>query len=217
MSWTLVNCLLLASVSTGALATSYYMLPQGKLLADLEPANSIAYPICEKECGGALGGGDGYGHWSYAPFTFGYTVRDSEHGAVQSREEHADGHGSVKGSYSYIDPHGIKRVVDYVADKGGFRAMIKVSLSHFHLLIISSNLLFFQTNEPGTKTSNPADAVYMSSAPQMSPHDEYMSMESPKQAVLINDGGHALGGLGLGLGLGGDMGGRGSDGGKGGY
>ncbi|CAG2118808.1 unnamed protein product, partial [Medioppia subpectinata] len=66
-----------------------------------------------------------------------YDVK-TEHGAQLSRKEEGDGHGSVRGSYGYRDDKGIERRVDYVADKGGFRAVVK-------------------TNEPGTAKSNPAD------------------------------------------------------------
>jgi hypothetical protein len=58
-----------------------------------------------------------------------------------TRDETGDGSGAVKGSYSYVDGYGISRIVEYVADKGGFRATVK-------------------TNEPGTETSNPADVIY---------------------------------------------------------
>ncbi len=60
-----------------------------------------------------------------------------EHGLTLTRKEQGDGHGSVHGSYSYRDGKGIERHVEYVADKGGFRARVK-------------------TNEPGTAHSNPA-------------------------------------------------------------
>jgi len=79
--------------------------------------------------------GDDYSH--PIPYAFGYDVKD-DHGMQQSREEKGDGHGSVRGSYGYRDDKGIERRVEYVDDKGGFRAVVK-------------------TNEPGTAKSNPAD------------------------------------------------------------
>ncbi|XP_054161220.1 cuticle protein 10.9-like [Oppia nitens] len=79
---------------------------------------------------------DDYSH--PIPYAFGYDVKDDKHGAQLSRKEESNGHGSVRGSYGYRDDKGIERRVEYVADKGGFRAVVK-------------------TNEPGTAKSNPAD------------------------------------------------------------
>ncbi|XP_054707014.1 cuticle protein 7-like [Uloborus diversus] len=78
------------------------------------------------------------------PFHFGYDVVD-EHGNKQQRQEQGDQHGTVKGSYSYTDAHGIYRHVDYVADHSGFRASV-------------------QSNEPGLGHEDPAD-VKMSVKP----------------------------------------------------
>lgn len=91
----------LAVVSQLSLASNYYILQQQP--SDLEPANSMAYPITEKDL---------YDQHSFVPYSFGYTARDSQHGSVHTREEHADGSGTVKGSYSYIDAHGLKRIVE---------------------------------------------------------------------------------------------------------
>lgn len=76
------------------------------------------------------------------PYKFGYEILD-EYGNKQSRHEVSDEHNTKKGSYSFTDAHGISRRVDYVADAHGFRATI-------------------HTNEPGTATSNPAGAHYIS-------------------------------------------------------
>ncbi|CAG2111109.1 unnamed protein product, partial [Medioppia subpectinata] len=84
-----------------------------------------------------------------------YDVK-TEHGAQLSRKEEGDGHGSVRGSYGYRDDKGIERRVDYVADKGGFRAVVK-------------------TNEPGTAKkllSNETSAVPQWAAPQLPPQPQ---------------------------------------------
>ncbi|XP_054717404.1 cuticle protein 16.8-like [Uloborus diversus] len=95
----------------------------------------------------------GYGH-EYAghhdyhspqPYDYGYDVKD-DYGNKQFRKETGDGKGGVKGSYGYVDAHGIHRTVDYVADHHGFRASVK-------------------TNEPGTANQNPAAVGVHSAAP----------------------------------------------------
>ncbi|GFX94888.1 cuticle protein 16.8 [Trichonephila clavipes] len=77
------------------------------------------------------------------PYKFGYAIKDKN--GEQYREEVGDGLHDVKGSYGFVDDRGIKRQVNYVADKGGFRAEVK-------------------TNEPGTAPQDPA-AVKMVSEP----------------------------------------------------
>ncbi|XP_054163368.1 larval cuticle protein A3A-like [Oppia nitens] len=79
------------------------------------------------------------------PYTYGFSSTD-EYGTQQSRQEQADGSGSVTGSYSLVDPDGRQRVVEYVADGAGFRATVR-------------------TNEPGTANANPADVEIQSTAP----------------------------------------------------
>ncbi|CAN7996887.1 unnamed protein product [Ixodes pacificus] len=78
------------------------------------------------------------------PYSFSYDNTD-EYGTHISQEETGDENNNKVGSYSYTDPDGISRTVKYVADAEGFRVTI-------------------ETNEPGTKTSNPADAQIVSSA-----------------------------------------------------
>ncbi|GBM98397.1 hypothetical protein AVEN_100973-1 [Araneus ventricosus] len=63
------------------------------------------------------------------PYSFGYDVKD-EKGSSHFHKETGDGK-SVSGSYGYTDHKGLHRVVDYVANAGGFQANVK-------------------TNEPGT-------------------------------------------------------------------
>jgi hypothetical protein len=64
------------------------------------------------------------------PYSFSY-VTDDEQGTRTSREESSDESGAVRGSYSYTDPDGVFRTVEYIADQDGYRATVK-------------------TNEPGT-------------------------------------------------------------------
>lgn len=79
------------------------------------------------------------------PYVFGYMQNDGN-GTVQHRDETADGSGSIKGTYGYRDSFGVYRNVSYIADDNGFHAVVR-------------------TNEPGTISHNPADAVIMSELP----------------------------------------------------
>ncbi|KAG8180892.1 hypothetical protein JTE90_010640 [Oedothorax gibbosus] len=72
-------------------------------------------------------------------YAFGYDITDAQ-GATNSRSEKGDGAGNVQGSYTLRDTDGRARTVDYVADQGGYRAVVK-------------------TNEQGTASSNPAKVV----------------------------------------------------------
>ncbi|XP_077512454.1 cuticle protein 16.8-like [Amblyomma americanum] len=78
------------------------------------------------------------------PYSFSYDTTD-EFGTRLTREETGDANNNKVGSYSYTDAAGIARTVRYTADAEGFHATV-------------------ETNEPGTKTSNPADALYTSGA-----------------------------------------------------
>ncbi|KAF8773891.1 adult-specific rigid cuticular protein 15.7-like [Argiope bruennichi] len=72
-------------------------------------------------------------------YGFSYEIVDAN-GASNSRMEIGDAHGNKQGNYHLIDTDGRARRVDYIADKGGFRAVVK-------------------TNEPGTARSAPAGVV----------------------------------------------------------
>ncbi|KAH6947520.1 hypothetical protein HPB50_019596 [Hyalomma asiaticum] len=78
----------------------------------------------------------------FGRYSFGYNVVNGL-GARNSRYESGVAYGPVVGSYSLADIDGRARRVDYVADKLGFRAVVR-------------------TNEPGTKTSLAAAAPYVS-------------------------------------------------------
>ncbi|KAM7301201.1 uncharacterized protein ISCGN_016737 [Ixodes scapularis] len=78
------------------------------------------------------------------PYSFAYDNTD-EFGTRIAHEENADANNARVGSYSYSDASGITRTVRYTADASGFHATV-------------------ETNEPGTKSSAPADVEYASSA-----------------------------------------------------
>ncbi|KAM7301806.1 cuticle protein 10.9-like [Ixodes scapularis] len=78
------------------------------------------------------------------PYSFGFDNVD-EFGTRMTRQETGDEFNNKVGSYSYVDAFGVTRVVKYVADATGFHPTV-------------------ETNEPGTKTSVPADAPFFSSA-----------------------------------------------------
>ena len=80
-----------------------------------------------------------------APYAFSFDETD-EFGMNLQRNEVSE-NGVVTGQYSFTTPEGYTRLVKYVSDENGFRAEV-------------------DTNEPGTATSAPADAVYRSSASQ---------------------------------------------------
>ncbi|KAM7301845.1 cuticle protein 10.9-like isoform X2 [Ixodes scapularis] len=78
------------------------------------------------------------------PYSFAYDNTD-EFGTRIAHEESADSNNARVGSYTYSDASGIARTVKYTADASGFHATV-------------------ETNEPGTKSSAPADVQYASSA-----------------------------------------------------
>ncbi|CAG2183450.1 unnamed protein product, partial [Oppiella nova] len=69
------------------------------------------------------------------PYNFNFEHKDDS-GNGQYRRESGDTAGVVRGSYGYTDAYGLYRIVDYVADKDGFRASIR-------------------TNEPGLNEPHP--------------------------------------------------------------
>ncbi|KAM7301563.1 cuticle protein 16.8-like [Ixodes scapularis] len=85
------------------------------------------------------------------PYTFSFDNTD-EFGTRLTRQETGDEFNGKVGSYSYTDAAGVHRTVNYIADAAGFRATV-------------------DTNEPGTKTSEPADAATVSAAVE-GPHPD---------------------------------------------
>ncbi|CAL1269988.1 unnamed protein product, partial [Larinioides sclopetarius] len=80
-------------------------------------------------------------------YSFGYEADAT--GGSSARSESSDASGKVTGSYTVRNEDGSHRVVEYIADKDGFRANVK-------------------TNEPGTKSDDPAHVVIKSDAPAAS-------------------------------------------------
>ncbi|KAG1658866.1 Cuticle protein 10.9 [Nymphon striatum] len=72
-----------------------------------------------------------------APYEFSYEIVDDYYN-TQARQESGDEYGYKTGSYSMKNAEGLERIVEYIADEAGFRAVVK-------------------TNEPGTDNQNPAD------------------------------------------------------------
>ncbi|KAM7282315.1 cuticle protein 16.8-like [Ixodes scapularis] len=97
------------------------------------------------------------------PYTFGFDNTD-EFGTRLTRQETGDEFNGKVGSYSYTDAAGVHRTVNYVADAAGFRATV-------------------DTNEPGTKTSEPADAATVSSAVE-GPHPDVVKVVRPAPVVV---------------------------------
>lgn len=61
-----------------------------------------------------------------SPYHFKYAVNDPSTGDVKDHNEFSDGHGTVKGSYSLVEPDGSTRWVEYTADDvHGFNAVVK--------------------------------------------------------------------------------------------
>lgn len=65
---------------------------------------------------------------AYPQYQFAYTVQDALTGDSKAQEETRDG-GIVKGSYSLIEPDGVRRTVNYYADPvNGFNAIVQRDL-----------------------------------------------------------------------------------------
>ncbi|XP_040067750.2 cuticle protein 16.8-like [Ixodes scapularis] len=97
------------------------------------------------------------------PYSFGYDNTD-EFGTRLTRQETGDEFNGKVGSYSYTDAAGVHRTVNYIADAAGFRANV-------------------DTNEPGTKTSEPADAATVSAAVE-GPHPDVVKVVRPAPVVV---------------------------------
>ncbi|KAI9565972.1 Cuticle protein 6 [Daphnia sinensis] len=55
-------------------------------------------------------------------YTFGYDTGGGEHQSYRVETRSPD--GTVTGRYGYVDPEGVLRIVDYVADRRGYRPKI---------------------------------------------------------------------------------------------
>lgn len=83
------------------------------------------------------------------PYSFSYDFTN-EFGTRLAQAESGDENNVKTGTYSYSEANGIYRTVNYIADKDGFRVTV-------------------DTNEPGTKSSAPADVVINSQAADAPP------------------------------------------------
>ncbi|XP_077512450.1 uncharacterized protein LOC144123508 [Amblyomma americanum] len=80
-----------------------------------------------------------------APYSFSYEHTDEKTGAKVTQSENGDASNVKTGSYGINDPTGLYRLVQYIADAQGFRVTV-------------------DTNEPGTKSHEAANALYNSKA-----------------------------------------------------
>ncbi|XP_003747676.1 cuticle protein 10.9 [Galendromus occidentalis] len=88
---------------------------------------------------------DQYGDLSQpTPYEYAYTAESDE--GSHGHSEKFDGNSRAEGNYFLKLADGRERYVSYTADESGFHPEI-------------------QTNELGTESKNPGDAVYVSSAP----------------------------------------------------
>ncbi|XP_055936612.1 cuticle protein 14-like [Argiope bruennichi] len=60
------------------------------------------------------------------PYKFNYFIVDDQ-GNTHHRDEESNGNGTVKGYYGYTDISGLFRIVEYTADRNGFRVSIKTN------------------------------------------------------------------------------------------
>lgn len=107
-----------------------------------------------------------------SPYSFDYTVDGVNGGS--SRREWSDGSGNVKGSYSLKVKDGRSRKVDYTAGAEGFQATVR-------------------TNEPGTKSENPAGVSFLSSAPPTSSVGSSAEADIPASPTLPTASAHPFG------------------------
>ncbi|KAJ8914947.1 hypothetical protein NQ315_002471, partial [Exocentrus adspersus] len=66
-----------------------------------------------------------YDNYVPRPYAFEYGVSDPHTGDHKSQWETKDAAGVVRGSYSLLEPDGTTRIVDYIADDHGFRAVVR--------------------------------------------------------------------------------------------
>nr|XP_037290111.1 cuticle protein 16.8-like [Rhipicephalus microplus] len=106
------------------------------------------------------------------PYSFSYDNTD-EFGTRISHTETGDENNNKVGSYSYTDAQGISRTVKYTADADGFHVVV-------------------ETNEPGTTSSNPAAAQYVSNAAEVAPAPVAVKASPVVQAVKATPVVHAF-------------------------
>ncbi|XP_060526451.1 cuticle protein-like [Cylas formicarius] len=73
-----------------------------------------------------------YHNYEPSSYAYEYGVSDPHTGDHKSQWETKDKAGVVRGSYSLLEPDGSTRIVDYIADEHGFRAVVKKVDVHGH-------------------------------------------------------------------------------------
>ncbi|KAF8770902.1 cuticle protein 10.9-like [Argiope bruennichi] len=99
------------------------------------------------------------------PYEFAYKTADDK-GTKQHRTEAADSSGTVTGSYGYVDPFGMYRRVEYVADVNGYRATV-------------------HSNEPGMTSNGAASAAYFAEVPPPAIVAQGLAYLSPVQSAKL--------------------------------
>lgn len=98
-------------------------------------------------------------HQGNGNYNFGYGIKDHDHGSESFHKESGDHANNKWGSYGIKDSDGRWRIVNYVADKNGFRASI-------------------ESNEPGVGSQNPAHVVINGPGSEYGhPHHEPISKQ----------------------------------------
>ena len=97
-------------------------------------------------------------HQGNGNYNFGYGIKDHDHGAESFHKESGDHANNKWGSYGIKDSDGRWRIVNYVADKNGFRASI-------------------ESNEPGVGSQNPAHVIINGPASDYGHHHKLISKQ----------------------------------------
>lgn len=90
------------------------------------PGGDAAGEGGDAAAGGKEAAETGAAHEPPRSYHYQYAVHDPKTGDVKSQNEVGDGLGTVRGTYSLVEPDGSTRVVEYTADdEHGFRAEVK--------------------------------------------------------------------------------------------
>ncbi|XP_011313470.1 flexible cuticle protein 12-like [Fopius arisanus] len=81
--------------------------------------------------------------------TFGASYKQED--GVEFKEE-SDANGDRKGSYSYVDPNGVRRTVTYTAGKNGFQVRDELKV-----------IAIFHTHELEIHSTSPAFRIFFAS------------------------------------------------------
>ncbi|XP_046398625.1 cuticle protein 21-like [Ischnura elegans] len=147
-----------------ALAASQTAKPEAAATAPKEPAPAAAPAATTakpaaapaKEAAPAEEDADYNPNPSYS---FSYDVKDDETGDTKTQSESLE-NGVVKGSYSVVDPDGVKRTVEYTADAvNGFNAVVNMEPSD---IVVKGAKM---AAPPATAAAPPATAAAPAKAP----------------------------------------------------